>query len=113
MVTEDAERSLVERCLAHDPEALRVLERDYVARVDGALAALGLGEADRDEVRQKLWLRLVMGDAPRLASYEGRGTLTRFVRAVAVRLALDEKRSARRTDSDDALLDSPDASALP
>jgi RNA polymerase sigma-70 factor (ECF subfamily) len=98
------ELALVRRCLARDPDALRALDRDYVQRTDGALAALGIGPADRDEVRQRLWVRLVLDQPPRLAQYTGRGGLFGFVRAVAVRLALDLRRSARGARADDLAL---------
>jgi RNA polymerase sigma-70 factor (ECF subfamily) len=107
------ERALVDRCLAHDPEALRVLEAHYVKKLGGALAALGIAPADRDEVAQKLWLRLVVDDPPRLASWEGRGSLLGFVRAVAVRLALDERRAAKPTAPEDAILDLADGALGP
>jgi len=112
-VIEEEARSLVERCLRHDAEALRLLARDLVDPACAALSALGLGPADRDDVRQKLLERLVMGEAPRLATYEGRGSLAGFVRAVAVRIALDEKRRTRKVEGDDALLGTPDGNPLP
>jgi RNA polymerase sigma-70 factor, ECF subfamily len=109
------ETDLVARCLARDEDALRILERDYIQRVDGALAALRLSPAERDDVRQKLWIRLLVGDAPRLRLYAGQGSLRGFIRAVAVRLALDERSPTGRRlfEGDDALLDLPDPAAGP
>jgi RNA polymerase sigma-70 factor (ECF subfamily) len=107
------ELSLVARCLAREPAALRAFERDYVARVEGALVALGLSESDRKDVRQRLWLRLVMADPPRLARFEGRGPLLGFVRAVAVRLALDDRRARPPAEDDEALLEVTDRALGP
>jgi RNA polymerase sigma-70 factor, ECF subfamily len=94
---------LAQRCLAREPAALRVLERDYIDKTDSALEALGLCAADRDEVKQMVRVRLLVDEPPRLAQYTGEGRLLGFVRAVAVRLALDERRrlkSAPRSDAD-------------
>jgi RNA polymerase sigma-70 factor (ECF subfamily) len=102
------------RCLAHDPVALRVLEREYLQQTDGVLARIGLSPSDRDEVRQMVWMRLVMGERPKLALYAGSGSLLAFVRAVALRVALDHRRLRTGVEIDEwTLLGIPDASDGP
>jgi RNA polymerase sigma-70 factor (ECF subfamily) len=98
------ERALAARCLSYDPEALRALERDYVRQTEPLLKRLGLGPADRDEIRQRLWVRLLVGDRPRLALFTGNGGLLAFVRAVALRLALDERRRLGDSPEDESVL---------
>jgi len=106
------EAALVARCLGRDEQALRQLDELYVERVKGTLTALGLQPADRDEVIQQLRERLLLDDPPRLSRYEGRGSLHGFIRAVAVRLALDHRRR-RADDGDGALLGLADDGVSP
>jgi RNA polymerase sigma-70 factor (ECF subfamily) len=79
-----------------DPAALRVFERAYLPRLDGALARAGATGDKLAEVKQRLRERLFLRhgeDAPRIAEFGGKGDLERWLRAVAVRLAVDLFRS--------------------
>jgi RNA polymerase sigma-70 factor (ECF subfamily) len=104
------ELDLARRCLAGDAAALRILDEEYVRAADRALTSLRLSVPDRDDLRQKLWIKLVACERPRLALFSGRGSLAGFIRAALVRLALDERAAARRGHDDDeaVLLALPD-----
>jgi RNA polymerase sigma-70 factor (ECF subfamily) len=85
--------SLARACLHGDPGAIRELERLlevnvrlFVARIDGSPSFVG-------EVRDNLRERLLDPEQPRLARYEGTGPLLGWLRVVAIRVALDIKRS--------------------
>ena len=94
-------------CAAKDPAALRAFERDYMpsvrAALDGDLAA------HCDEVEQRLRQKFFVGDGarvPKIDSYLGTGSLKGWVRACAVREALNLKRSERKNvELDEARLE--------
>lgn len=85
-------------CLQGDRAALMHFEARLIPEAGRALLRLRLGSAEVDEtlqrVREKLLVRTA--EAPLIASYSGRGALGAWVRAVAVREALDEKRKVAR-----------------
>ena len=62
--------------------------------IDTALTRLGREPMFVDEVRQVLRTKLLVGDGapPKIADYSGRGPLDGWVRAAAVRAAIDLKR---------------------
>jgi RNA polymerase sigma-70 factor (ECF subfamily) len=81
-------------CLDGDAAALARFDQLHllpmgpvIARVDGAGDLVG-------EVTQRLRERLLAGDAPRLAQYNGRGPLGGWVRTAALRLALNLREQA-------------------
>src|SRR5262245_38057628 len=79
-------------CAAGDPVALAAFERAYGPVIAGALARMASAVSDPDEITQRVRERLFVGDAetpPRIAEYTGRGELGGWVRAVAVRTALN------------------------
>jgi RNA polymerase sigma-70 factor (ECF subfamily) len=81
---------LAAACAAGEPPALRVLEREYLANVGAYVGTrFKLTDAFVDELRQALRLRLIFDRPPRIASYNGTGSLRAFIRVVSVRLALD------------------------
>jgi len=81
-------------CHGH-PEAQRTIEktlrecRQNVARIDADPTFL-------DEVHQLTLMRLLSPPKPRLASYSGLGPLGAWLRATAVRVAIDLRRGAGR-----------------
>jgi RNA polymerase sigma-70 factor (ECF subfamily) len=95
-----ADQYLACACLARVPGAVEELSRRYLAEVDRYLASLRRSDADVDEVRQRLAVRLLVGDderGPRLADYTGQGSLEGWIRIVAVRIALQLARRERAT----------------
>jgi RNA polymerase sigma-70 factor (ECF subfamily) len=107
-------------CLQGDATALTIL-RDtgrpvllrYLSRVQGSTALM-------DEIEQRLWDTLLLGDSPRLASYAGRGPLGAWIGITAQRLALMELRHERAEHrarrevavQDRVLADSPELGAI-
>lgn len=93
-------------CATGDAAALAAFERAYGPVIDAALAKMTGAVTDPDEVKQRVRERLFVGDAdtpPRIAEYTGRGELSGWVRAVAVRTALNYRRMrARETPTDEA-----------
>jgi RNA polymerase sigma-70 factor (ECF subfamily) len=90
--------------------ALRCFERSHLAGVPRALAHLRLGPAELDEVLQELRHKLFVAVAParpKIHDYAGRGSLVVWVRAAAVRTALNllAQPQQRERPFDDALLD--------
>jgi RNA polymerase sigma-70 factor len=71
------------------PSGIRVLERDYLPRVDHAVRRLSFDPSFVDEVRQQLRERLLVLPQPRLATYSGTGPLSTWLRVAAVRLGLN------------------------
>lgn len=86
------------RCLRGEQSALRVFE-GVLDQAAAPLAAYGLGRPDIEEVLQATRVRLLVATGerpPRLALYSGQGRLGGFVRAAAVRVALNLRRAERR-----------------
>jgi len=92
-------------CALGDASALAAFERTYAPEITGALARSfdrGLADDAAAKLRERLFL-VGADHTPRLASYSGRGDLRAWLRAAAVRTAIDLMR-ARRTvpvDPDD------------
>jgi RNA polymerase sigma-70 factor (ECF subfamily) len=81
---------LAAACAAGEPAALRALEREYLASMKAYVGGrFNATDAFVDELRQAVRLRLVVERPPRIASFNGSGTLRAFIRVVSVRLALD------------------------
>jgi RNA polymerase sigma-70 factor (ECF subfamily) len=91
-------------CLENDPRAVTMLESQVFTVIRPSLERVCRdGNTSVDDVMQ--WTReklLVGGDtAPRLAQYTGRGSLVGWVRVVAVREALQERRKSKREHDHD------------
>jgi RNA polymerase sigma-70 factor (ECF subfamily) len=112
-------------CARGDAAALAEIERSYLPKLDGALVRAGATGDRLVEVKQRLRERLFTSSAkraaseqtvpdrpPRIADYGGRGDLGRWLRAVAVRIAIDlcsERGSAQgERDLDELALDADD-----
>jgi RNA polymerase sigma-70 factor, ECF subfamily len=92
-------------CAAHDAAALAHLERAFLSQVDVYVRRLGLQTHALDELRQELRIRLLLGSAPRIAQYSGRGPLGAWVRIVAIRVAASSmsRKTKEKTGDVDAL----------
>lgn len=105
--TEDLE--LARACLRSEPEALARLEAEVIGSVGPTIGRIDPSEVFGDEVRQRLRIKLLIGEEgrpPGLRSYEGRGTLASWVHVVAARIAISLKRGdARRKETAEAELD--------
>lgn len=85
-------------CLARMPAAIAAFSKRYLADVERYLGSLASSSDIVDEVRQRLAIRLLVGDdgrGPRLADYTGKGSLEGWLRVAASRLAIDLKRGER------------------
>lgn len=78
--------------LAGAPAALELLDRRHLSQVGMFLSGMRVPRAFVEDVAQALRERLLVGPAPRLAEYAGRGALGSWLRVITVRLALDMKR---------------------
>ena len=94
--------TLVQRCLANEPDAwheLVVDNRDHVrwamvraARSQGMI----FSEQDLDDAESSLFLSLMADDARRLRQFRGQASLRGWLRVAAANLAIDRARSLRR-----------------
>lgn len=83
------------------PAALAEFETTVIAPALATSRRFG----DLDELAQQARVRLLVGESPKLATYRGRGSLVAFVRTIITRLALDQARATRETDSIANLID--------
>lgn len=86
-------------CARGVPAAHAALEAHFLTKVAPAVARVERSEEGVAEVRQQLREKLLAaegGRPPRVAEYQGQGPLVAWLRAAAVRLALNLRRSAQR-----------------
>jgi RNA polymerase sigma-70 factor, ECF subfamily len=81
---------LAAACLAGDPRALRHFDDRMLGP---ALSAARIAPAERDEIAQRLRIRLLAAPDAQLDRYRGRAPLVGWLRVVALREALDAARS--------------------
>lgn len=100
-----ADLYLATACLAGDTAALAALDEHVISRIDKAVSGIDSSRAFLDEVQQLVRERLLVGNAPRLAEYSGKGALVAWARTVALRLALNLRRDTGKETphEDDAL----------
>ena len=90
---------LARACASGQADAIAELERRFGAGIEGALRRLRVGPSEITELRQALREKLFVGSEgrpPAIGSYEGKGPLAAWLRAVAVRAALSVRRAERR-----------------
>lgn len=89
---------LAAACLAKDPVAIALFEREVLSAARTSIAAIDASPAFVDEVTQRVRTSLVVGDhgAPKLLGYAGRGPLRAWVGITGARAALMMLRSQRR-----------------
>jgi RNA polymerase sigma-70 factor (ECF subfamily) len=95
-------------CLQQAPAALRAFDRAFAPVIDQVRRAVGLAQ-EPAEFRQRVYQRILVSDGeapPRIAGYRGTGALKAWVRMVASRIAIDDRRrpEPHREDIDEALL---------
>ncbi len=102
---------LAQACLRGEVTALRVLYGEMFERAERVLARLRLDAADVDDVRQEVRTKLLVGDRPKLAQYEGNGPLSQWLASVAGReglLLLRRRRISEPLGDDMFVDDDPD-----
>lgn len=99
-------------CARGDPAALADFDTQFRPTIEAAVRSLGDGDFAQ-EVSQLVRHRLLVREGaapPRILEYRGRGALTKFVQAVALRTALSLREKSQRyvgVDPDDGLLELP------
>jgi RNA polymerase sigma-70 factor (ECF subfamily) len=90
---------LAAACVARDPAALAIFDREVLGAARGAIGAIDASPEFIDEALQRLRASLMVGEdgAPRLALYAGRGPLRAWVGIAAARTALMMRRSQKRS----------------
>jgi RNA polymerase sigma-70 factor (ECF subfamily) len=81
-------------CLESEPSALRSFEANYLSQIDLHVRRFGLPAHLMDEVRQRVRVKLLVGETPGIARYAGHGPLMAFVRVTAIRVAVDTAAAA-------------------
>jgi len=96
-------------CSRGDAIALQHLEAQYFSRLNVAIGRVDKAPEFVDDVLQQLREKLLVGATPRIGTYEGAGPLISWLRAAAVRTALNAKRPQAResANEDDALENIP------
>jgi len=94
---------LADLCLAFacghgDPEGLRLFHAEFIPIAVSTVRGVDASDSFVEEVTQQLLERILVAapGAPRILEYAGRGSLEHWLRAAALRLALNARRSARR-----------------
>lgn len=85
-------------CHARAPGASAALQSRYGAEVEAALRGRNVPLAHRDDLRQSMWEKLLVGRPgapPKIGDYAGRGPLGGWLRVAAVRMALNFLERAR------------------
>jgi RNA polymerase sigma-70 factor (ECF subfamily) len=85
-------------CGRGDSEALRVFQAEFSPIAVSTVRGVDSADAFVEEVTQQLLERILVAapGQPRILEYAGRGSLEHWLRAAALRLALNARRSARR-----------------
>ena len=83
-------------CAHGNPRAVALFERQFFAAVEGTVARINRSTDFRDELRQRLRERLLVGAPARIADYNGLGPLEGWLRVAATRLALNLQRETKR-----------------
>lgn len=104
-----ADLALAEACARGDASAIAEFDRRFSPTIARALARIGVTDAAADEIRQTVLEKLLVGrdgKGPSIASFEGRGPLGAWVRAVVVHAAISAKRREQREEhGSDSVLD--------
>ncbi|MEZ4451436.1 MAG: sigma-70 family RNA polymerase sigma factor [Nannocystaceae bacterium] len=103
-----ADLYVADRAGRGDSAAIAWFERECVAPLGPIVGAIDPSPAFVDEIRQRVRTRLLVADGgrpPRIVDYAGRGELGAWIRVIAVREALAERRRPGPTADEDALVD--------
>jgi RNA polymerase sigma-70 factor, ECF subfamily len=85
-------------CGRGDIEGLRLFSERFLPAAEGAIRGVDSSPSFVDEVLQQLQTRVLVAEGerpPRILDYAGRGSLENWLRAAALRLALNARRDAR------------------
>jgi RNA polymerase sigma-70 factor, ECF subfamily len=104
---------LAAACSAGNADALRVFEEHYLKVAEAALARFADERDFRQEASQELRIRLFGPEHPRIAEYDGSGSLENWLRVVATRVGLNLLKSNVRhvpvaEPVDRSIVDAPD-----
>jgi len=95
-----------------DAKALAIFEAEFLPMVRQSVGKVDSAKAFVDEVSQRVREKLLVGEEPAIDQYRGTGPLSRWVRVIATRVALDLKRADSKLSDDDddavASLPAPD-----
>jgi RNA polymerase sigma-70 factor, ECF subfamily len=86
-------------CAAGVEQAIAAFDRQYLAGLASALVRRGHDPAIAADAVQAVRVRFLVGEAgraPRIADYDGRGSLATWLRVAATRIALDARRKHHR-----------------
>jgi RNA polymerase sigma-70 factor (ECF subfamily) len=95
-------------CTARVEQAIIAFDKHYLVRLASALIRQGHNRAAAADVVQAVRVRFLVGDAdrgPRIAEYNGRGSLAAWLRVAAHRVAVTAFRKHRREVAIDDLAD--------
>jgi RNA polymerase sigma-70 factor (ECF subfamily) len=92
---EAADMYLCCACVAGEPVALRLFERQSAELAQAAISRIDSREDFVRDTLQELWRKLLVGAHAKLRSYSGRGPLAAWVRVAATRVALDRRRASK------------------
>ena len=87
---------LTAACAGGSAGALEAFETRFLRRTTEALQRIHPSPSFAEEVQQLLREKLLMGEHPKIADFSGRGPLSTWLRAAAVRTALNHRQSAQR-----------------
>jgi RNA polymerase sigma-70 factor (ECF subfamily) len=102
-------------CARGEPRALAAFDKRVLLRATRGASRIDPSPAFLDEVRQALRQKLLFPEegSPRLLEYAGRGPLSSWVRAAALRTALNLSRGHKPAGADSAVAEVPAASLDP
>jgi RNA polymerase sigma-70 factor (ECF subfamily) len=106
-----ADLYLAAACAEGEPAAIAVFEATLVPPLRRALTKLSAASSTLDESVQRVVIMVLVGDGkpPQIAGYSGRGTLTSWLRTIAVRTT----RRMLGTEQSQATTDDDEIAALP
>jgi RNA polymerase sigma-70 factor (ECF subfamily) len=103
-------------CALGHAKALRLFDQHFLSAVDPVLGRMDTSGSLIDEVKQELRHKLFVapaGSQAKIVEYSGRGSLLSWLRAVAVRTALNRLRGTKPSADEAEMLAVPTASADP
>ncbi len=87
-----------------DREALKILEREYLAKLPRVLVHMSLADDVVEDVGQEVRRKLLVGDPPKLREYVGKGSLRGLLKVTAVRTAISMlRKTARESPAEEQL----------
>lgn len=95
---------LAAACAAGIDAAISAFDKHYLSEIATALVRRGHDAAATADVVQAVRMRFLVGEdgrAPRIAEYDGRGSLAAWIRVAAVRIAISTNRKHHRETSDE------------